>query len=131
MEAIQTTKSDLKADFNEQMAKLKYDVMASQECSSQEVVKKLNKRVYQFRRKGNEAQYAFNSSYGLSDKAAVQLISYLTQHNSNLKVEYHPYHILNGKSADDLPLLYDTKCNMSGVITTTQQFPFWAMLKGY
>ena len=62
MEAIQTTKSDLKADFNDQMAKLKQDVTASRECSSQEVVKKLNKRVYQFRRKGNEAQYAFNST---------------------------------------------------------------------
>ena len=56
-----------------------------------------------------------DSNYGLSDKAAVQLISYLTQHNSNLKVEYHPYHIFNGKSVDDLPLLYDTKCNMSDV----------------
>ena len=62
MEAIQTTKSNLKADFNDQMVKLKQDVTASQECSSQEVVKKLNKRVYQFRRKGNEAQYAFNST---------------------------------------------------------------------
>ena len=56
-----------------------------------------------------------DSNYGLSDKAAFQLISYLTQQNSNLKVEYHPYHIFNGKSVDDLPLLYDTKRNMSDV----------------
>ena len=36
--------------------------MAKQESSSQEVVKKLNKRTYQFERKGNEAQYTFNTT---------------------------------------------------------------------
>ena len=43
LEAIQMTKKDLKVDFIDQMAKVKQDVTASQECSSQEVVKKLNK----------------------------------------------------------------------------------------
>ena len=36
--------------------------MAGQESSSQEVVKKCNKRTYQFKRKGNEAQYTFNTT---------------------------------------------------------------------
>ena len=36
--------------------------MAGQKSSSQEVVKKLNKRTYQFKRKGNEAQYTFNTT---------------------------------------------------------------------
>ena len=62
MEAIQTTQKDLKADFSAQILKLKKEVMARQESLSQEVVKKLNKWAYQFQRKGNEAQYSFNSS---------------------------------------------------------------------
>ena len=44
------------------MSKLKSEVTAGQESSSQEVVKKLTKRTYQFKRKGNEAQYTFNTT---------------------------------------------------------------------
>ena len=43
MDAIQVSKHDLQKDFTDQMAKLKSEVMAGQESSSQEVVKKLNK----------------------------------------------------------------------------------------
>ena len=43
MNAIQVSKQDLQKDFTEQMSKLKNEVMAGQESSSQEVVKKLNK----------------------------------------------------------------------------------------
>ena len=43
------------ADFSEQISQLK-KVTAGQESSSQEILKKLNKRTYQFQRKGNEAQ---------------------------------------------------------------------------
>ena len=36
--------------------------MPGQESSSQEVLKKLNKRTYQFKRKGNKAQYTLNTT---------------------------------------------------------------------
>ena len=44
------------------MSKLKSEVTAGQDSSSQEVVKKLNKWTYQFKRKGNEAQYTINTT---------------------------------------------------------------------
>ena len=62
MDTICSTQQKLKADFTEQISKLKREVMVEQESSSQEVVKKLNKHTYHFQRKGNEAQYLFNSS---------------------------------------------------------------------
>ena len=62
MDAIQSMQRELKVDFSEQISQLKKEVTAGQESSSQEVVKKLNKRMYQFQHKGNEAQYSFNSS---------------------------------------------------------------------
>ena len=62
MDTIRSTQRELKADFTKQISKLKKEVMAGQESSSQEVVKKLNKCTYHFQRKGNEAQYLFNSS---------------------------------------------------------------------
>ena len=58
MDAIQASKRDLQKDFTDQISKLKSEVTAGQESSSQEVVKKLNKRTFQFKRKGNEAQYS-------------------------------------------------------------------------
>ena len=62
MDTICSTQQKLKADFTKQISKLKREVTVEQESSSQEVVKKLNKRTYHFQRKGNEAQYLFNSS---------------------------------------------------------------------
>ena len=62
MDTICSTQWKLKADFTEQISKLKRKVTAGQESSSQEVVKKLNKYTYHFQRKENEAQYLFNSS---------------------------------------------------------------------
>ena len=62
MDAIQVSKHDLQKDFTDQMAKLKSEVTAGQESSSQEVVKKLNKRTHQFKRKGNDAPYTFNTT---------------------------------------------------------------------
>ena len=61
MDTIRSTQRKLKADFTEQISKLKREVTVEQESSSQEVVKKLNKLTYHFQRKGNEAQYLFNS----------------------------------------------------------------------
>ena len=61
MDAIQASKQELQEDFSSEISKLQQDVRTSQESSSQEVVKKLNRRAYQFQKKGNEAQFNFNS----------------------------------------------------------------------
>ena len=78
MDAIQSAQRELKADFSEQISQLKKEVTAGQESSSQEVVKKLNKRTYQFQRKGNEAQYCFNSSVEDHLEAAKKELAKLT-----------------------------------------------------
>ena len=62
MDTIKASREELKLDFSSQISKLQQDVTATQESSSQEVVNKLNKRAYQFQKKGNEAQFIFNSS---------------------------------------------------------------------
>ena len=48
--------------FSSSISKLKQDVTAGQEAASQEVVKRINKRSYQFQKKGNEAQFVFNAT---------------------------------------------------------------------
>ena len=60
MDAIQASKQDLQKDFTDQMSKLKCEVMAGQESSSQEVVKKLNKQNYPF--KGKEMKFSTHST---------------------------------------------------------------------
>ena len=60
--AINSSKKDLQAEFLVKLAKLQQDVTAVQESSSQEVVQKIQKRSYQFRRKSNEEQFKFNSA---------------------------------------------------------------------
>ena len=62
LDAISASKKDLQAEFTDKLAKLQKEVTAGQESSSQEVVKKIQKRSYQFRRKGNEEQFKFNAS---------------------------------------------------------------------
>ena len=55
-------KWELQSEFSAQIAKLQHDAVAGQENLSQEVVKKLNRQVHQFQKKGNEAQFNFNAS---------------------------------------------------------------------
>ena len=81
MDTIRSTQWELKADFTEQISKLKREVTAGQESSSQEVVKKLNKRTYHFQRKGNEAQYLFNSSVEDHLESAKKELAKLTPEN--------------------------------------------------
>ena len=59
MDAIQSSKREMQEEL---LSKLQKDVTSGQESASQEVVKKLEKRSYQFRRKGNEEQFKFNAS---------------------------------------------------------------------
>ena len=62
LDAISTSNKDLQAEFIDKLAKLQKEVTAGQESSSQEVVEKIQKCSYQFRRKGNEEQFKFNAS---------------------------------------------------------------------
>ena len=78
MDAIQASKQELQVDFLSQISKLQHDVTTSQESSSQEVVKKLNRRAYQFQKKGNEAQFNFNSSVDDHISAAKKELKKLT-----------------------------------------------------
>ena len=48
--------------FSSSISKLQQEVTAGQEATSQEVVKRINKRSYQFQKKGNEAQFMFNAT---------------------------------------------------------------------
>ena len=54
--------SDLDKKFSSSIAKLQKEVTTGQEETSQEVVKRITKRAYQFQKKGNEAQFMFNST---------------------------------------------------------------------
>ena len=46
--------------FSSSISKLQQEVTVGQEATSQEVVKGISKRSYQFQKKGNEAQFMFN-----------------------------------------------------------------------
>ena len=85
MDAIRASKQDLQKDFTDQIAKLKSEVTAGQETSSQEVVKRLNKRSYQFKRKGNEAQFVFNTTVGEHFDAARKELGKLNPTNEHEK----------------------------------------------
>ena len=62
LDAIDASKKDLQTEFSTKITKLQQEVTAGQESSSKEVVQKIQKRAYQFRRKGNEEQFKFNSA---------------------------------------------------------------------
>ena len=53
---------DSKRDVQQEITELKKDNTAAQEKSSQELVSKISKSTYQFRRKGNEIQFNFNAT---------------------------------------------------------------------
>ena len=57
MDAIVASKTSIEAQFTSKLDKLQQEVAANQASCSQEVMTKLNKRPYQFKRKGNEAQF--------------------------------------------------------------------------
>ena len=54
-------RNDLQTEFSDKLAKLQKEVTARQGSSSQEVVEKIQKRSFQFCRKGNEEQFKFNA----------------------------------------------------------------------
>jgi len=62
MNAIAATKDGIEANFTARLDKFQRDVEASQANTSQEVLAKINKKAYHFKRKGNEAQFSFNTT---------------------------------------------------------------------
>ena len=101
MDAIRASKQDLQKDFTDQIAKLKSEVTAGQETSSQEVVKRLNKRSYQFKRKGNEAQFVFNTTVEEHFDAARKELGKLNPTNEHEKdiVKKTAEHLKKGMKA--------------------------------
>ena len=62
MSAITTTKDGIEANFTAKLDKLQCELESSQDSTSQEVMAKMNKKAYHFKKKGNEAQFIFNST---------------------------------------------------------------------
>ena len=78
MDAITGEKREMEDKFTASMDELRRKLTASQEDASEEVVTKLKQRSYQFRRKGNEAQFQFNSSVEDHVQSAKREIAKLT-----------------------------------------------------
>ena len=62
MDTIAASMTSIEVQFTFKLDKLQQEVAANQASCSKEVMTKLNKRPYQFKRKGNEAQFFFNES---------------------------------------------------------------------
>jgi len=65
MDRIDSSSANLEAKFSSKLSQFQEELKsaaANQASSSQEVMVKLSKRPYQFKRKGNEAQFTFNES---------------------------------------------------------------------
>ena len=61
MDAIQSSKREMREELSSKLEKLQKEVTSGQGSASQEVVKRIEKRSYQLRRKGNEEQFRFNA----------------------------------------------------------------------
>lgn len=59
-DAITALKTNIKVQFASKLDKYQQEVVANQASCSQGVMTKLNKRPYQFKKKGNKAQSLFN-----------------------------------------------------------------------
>ena len=72
MDVIQSSKWEMQEELLSKLGKLQEEVTSGQESALQEVVKRIEKQSYQFRRKGNEAQFKFNASVGEHMGAAMK-----------------------------------------------------------
>ena len=59
---VLSTIEALKKKFSSSIEQLKWNVSTTQEEASQEVARKLDKRPFQFQKKGNKAQFSFNAA---------------------------------------------------------------------
>ena len=83
LDAINDSKWDVENKLASSLEELKQDVNAVQEKASQDLESKINKSTYQFRKKGNEVQFSFNSSVKESISAAKQELARLTPTGSD------------------------------------------------
>ena len=82
MDAITGMKREMEEKFSSSLEELQRKVTANQESSSEEVVSKLKQRAYRFKQKGNEAQFAFNSSVEERIQSAKRELTKLTTADS-------------------------------------------------
>ena len=80
------SKLDVENKLASSLEELKRDVNVVQEKVSQDFTSKVNKFTYQFRIKGNEVQFSFNSSVEESISAAKQELAQLMPTGSDQQV---------------------------------------------
>ena len=83
LDATNDSKRDVENKLASSLEELKRDVNAVQEKASQDLASKISKSTYQFRKKGNEVQFSFNSSVEESISAAKQELARLTPTGSD------------------------------------------------
>ena len=62
IDMIMRKKQEMKEKFSTSLEELQRKVTANQERSLEKVVSKLKQCIYQFKQKGDEAQFVFNSA---------------------------------------------------------------------
>ena len=75
--------------LSSKLEKLQKEVTSGQDSASKEVVKKIEKRSYQFRRKGNEEQFKFNAVVEEHMGAVMKELGKLTPTNEGQKAIIH------------------------------------------
>ena len=70
MEEIKKSQREVEGKLTSSIAELKQEVNSVQEKTLRELVQKITRSNYQFKRKGNEIQYSFNSGVEESISAA-------------------------------------------------------------
>ena len=81
MSTISDSKKELQEKIASDLSKLCQEVSEGQECTSQEVARMMGKRSYQFRKKGNEAQFDFNTKVEDHIEAARKELGKVTPSN--------------------------------------------------
>jgi len=87
--AIEESKQDIRGKISTRISTLQQEVAAGQESSSQEVLKKISQRSYQFQRKGCEVQFRFNCSMEDHLEAAKKELSKLSPASETEKAIVH------------------------------------------
>ena len=101
MFAIQSSKREMQEELSSKLEKLQKEVTYGQESTSQEIVKRIEKHSYQFRRKGNEEQFKFNVSVEEHMGVAMKELGKLTSADEGQKaiVQRTTQHLDKGTKA--------------------------------
>ena len=79
----------MQEELSSKLEKLQKEVTSGQDSASQEVVKKIEKCSYQFRRKGNEEQFKFNAAVEEHMGAVMKELGKLTPTDKGQKAIIH------------------------------------------